>query len=151
MHKRNAIISGAAAGALALGTTIVVLTAPAAVASPIPAAAAVSTTGSAAPAAGSSTTSTRPAKKDRDKVLNRACKRLEHLDKRAQKAVDRTKAGADTKGSVAWLKAQAAKAKAAGDSATAEKLTDRATKRAASAIKLEALAGALAGVHTAHC
>src|SRR4051794_11831846 len=150
----KAIASGLAIGVVTIGTAAVVLSAQSATGTAVPIAAAVAST-SATPAVGSaapSTGLTAPAGKEQQgRPLNRMCRKLEGIDKRAHTFVARANAGATTKGSIAWLRAQAAAAKAKGDSAAADRLSRRAERRTETAAKLTALSTDLARVHQAHC
>ncbi|WP_051385787.1 hypothetical protein [Actinokineospora inagensis] len=63
--------------------------------------------------------------------VNRICTvRIPKIEQRADRLVARINGGAETKGSVAWLKARADKEQAAGRTTTANLLKERADRRA---------------------
>lgn len=76
---------------------------------------------------------------------------LPNLLSRTEKMLTRINGGADVKGSVAWLKAQAESQRAKGHTERADRLDQRATRRAARADDLRAAQQRLNAFKTAHC
>ncbi|MEJ1110764.1 MULTISPECIES: hypothetical protein [unclassified Kribbella] len=76
---------------------------------------------------------------------------LPKLIARREKLATRINGGADVKGSVAWLKARAAKQKAKGHEKVAAQLEKRAERRAGRLEQLAKIKGELEAFKTKHC
>ena len=76
---------------------------------------------------------------------------LPKLISRREKLATRINGGADVKGSVAWLKARAAKQKAKGHEKVAAQLEKRAERRAGRLEQLSKIKGELEAFKTKHC
>jgi len=76
---------------------------------------------------------------------------LPKLITRREKLATRINGGADVKGSVAWLKARAAKQKAKGHEKVATQLEQRAERRAGRLEQLAKVKGELEAFKTKHC
>jgi hypothetical protein len=76
---------------------------------------------------------------------------LPKLITRREKLATRINGGADVKGSVAWLKARAAKQKAKGHEKAATQLEQRAERRAGRLEQLAKVKGELEAFKTKHC
>jgi len=79
------------------------------------------------------------------------CRQLNHIAKRETTLITRLGADANTKGSIAWLKAKADAATQAGETQLAAMYTDRATKRGQLLDALNAIGPDLAALVKAHC
>ncbi|WP_186382705.1 hypothetical protein, partial [Amycolatopsis rhizosphaerae] len=76
---------------------------------------------------------------------------LPNLLSRTDKMLTRINGGADVKGSVAWLKAQADSQRAKGHGDRADRLEQRATRRASRTADLQSVQQRLNAFKTAHC
>ena len=79
------------------------------------------------------------------------CDRLKKQQEKRRARLTRLQAGADTRGSVAWLTAKAKTATAAGDPALAKLYTDRAALRSKVVEPLQTVAGDLDAVIKTAC
>jgi hypothetical protein len=79
------------------------------------------------------------------------CRHLDRISQRESKLITRLGADANTRGSVAWLKAKADAATQAGETQLAAMYTDRATRRSQLLETLNAVAPDLAALVKAHC
>jgi len=129
-----------AAGTAAIGMAVIVAFA-------VPAATA-GTAGTAGTASVATTTavSTAPAT-----GKPHVCQRLDRFEQRGKTAVARLGAGADTKGSVAWLEAKAEAATKAGNNDRATRLSERAQRRTEALAIFKTLGPQFDAVIKAHC
>ena len=79
------------------------------------------------------------------------CQRLDRFEQRGKTAVARLGAGADTKGSVAWLEAKAEAATKAGNNDRATRLSERAQRRTEALAIFKTLGPQFDAVIKAHC
>ena len=129
-----------AAGTAAIGMAVIVAFA-------VPAATA-GTAGTAGTASVATTTavSTAPAT-----GKPHVCQRLDRFEQRGKTALARLGAGADTKGSVAWLEAKAEAATKAGNNDRATRLSERAQRRTEALAIFKTLGPQFDAVIKAHC
>ncbi|CRK60352.1 hypothetical protein [Alloactinosynnema sp. L-07] len=78
-------------------------------------------------------------------------KRLPKSEQRVTKLLERINADANTRGSVAWLKARAEKERAAGREATANLLEEKAERRAGRVDQLTKIKGWVTDFQAKHC
>jgi hypothetical protein len=79
------------------------------------------------------------------------CQYLDKISQRESKLITRLGADANTRGSIAWLKAKADAATQAGETQLAAMYTDRATRRSQALDTLNAIGPDLAALIKAHC
>ena len=79
------------------------------------------------------------------------CQHLDKISQRESKLITRLGADANTRGSIAWLKAKADAATQAGETQLAAMYTDRATRRSQALNTLNAIGPDLAALIKAHC
>jgi hypothetical protein len=79
------------------------------------------------------------------------CQHLDKISQRESRLVARLGADANTRGSIAWLKAKADAATQAGETELAAMYTDRATRRSQILDTLNAIGPDLAALVKAHC
>src|SRR5664279_5259610 len=129
-----------AAGTAAIGMAVIVAFA-------VPAATA-GTAGTAGTASVATTTavSTAPAT-----GKPHVCQRLDRFEQRGKTALARLGAGADTKGSVAWLEAKAEAATKAGNNDRATRLSERAQRRTEALAIFKTLGPQFDAVIKGHC
>jgi hypothetical protein len=134
--RRAAVVAGTAAIGMAV---IVAFAVPAATAG---------TAGTAGTASVATTTavSTAPAT-----GKPHVCQRLDRFEQRGKTALARLGAGADTKGSVAWLEAKAEAATKAGNNDRATRLSERAQRRTEALAIFKTLGPQFDAVIKAHC
>ena len=86
-----------------------------------------------------------------DAATPAVCRHLDKISRRQSKLIARLGADANTKGSIAWLKAKADAATQAGETQLAAMYTDRATRRSHLLDTLNAIGPDLAALVKAHC
>lgn len=86
-----------------------------------------------------------------DQVQNLCDKRLPKIEKRVTRLLDRIQGDADTRGSVAWLRAKAATERDAGRESSAQLLEERADRRAGHVDQLNKIKQWAADFTTQHC
>ena len=79
------------------------------------------------------------------------CRHLDKISQRESKLITRLGDDANTRGSIAWLKAKADSATQAGETQLAAMYTDRATRRSQALDTLNAIGPDLAALIKAHC
>ena len=86
-----------------------------------------------------------------DSAAPAVCRHLDRISQRETKLITRLGADANTKGSIAWLKAKADAATQSGEPQLAALYSDRATKRSQVLDTLNAIGPDLAALVKAHC
>ncbi|HVV12930.1 hypothetical protein [Amycolatopsis sp.] len=104
-----------------------------------------------APAASADTTSYAPITLSPEESQHLCADVLPHLIDRKNKLVDKINGGADVRGSVAWLKQRAQNQRAKGHPELADKLDQRATRRAGRVDDLKSVDQRLTDFKNAHC
>ena len=86
-----------------------------------------------------------------DQVQNLCEKRLPKIEKRTTRLLDRIQGDVNTRGSVEWLKAKAAKERDAGRETTAQLLEERADRRGGRVDQLNQIKQWVTDFQTQHC